>query len=87
MTDKLGAAVGASVLTAQGTRGVISTWKLKHLFISVWREKYNGCQIDFFTIQIPRCKNFEQEYFYTPVSCSDSDFMEIMKRVREWSKK
>ena len=48
MTDKLGVAVGASVLTAQGTRGVISTWKLKRLFISVWREKYNGCQIDFF---------------------------------------
>ena len=42
MTDKLGVAVGASVLTAQGTRGVISTWKLKRLFIAYGEKSIMG---------------------------------------------
>lgn len=35
-----------------------------------------------FTVQIPRCNNLNQEYWYVPVSCSDSDFKKIMEWLR-----
>lgn len=35
-----------------------------------------------FTVQIPRCNNLNQEYWYVPVSCSDSDLKKIMEWLR-----
>ena len=81
-TDKISTVGGATILVAQGGCGVVSAWNLNRLFVSIWTEEHEGYKMNFFTIQIPRCNNLNQEYWYVPVSCSDSDFKKIMEWVR-----
>ncbi len=87
-TDKISTVGGAAILIAQGICGVASAWNLNRLYVSIWTEEIEDCKADFFTIQIPRCNNLDLEYWYVPVSCGDSDFREIMERVRtSWTKR
>ena len=81
-TDRTSVIGEAVISMAQEVCGVVSAWNLNRLFVSIWTEEYENCKMNFFTIQIPRCNNLNQEYWYVPVSCSDSDFKKIMEWVR-----
>lgn len=81
-TDRTSILGGAIISTVQGICGVVSAWNLNRLFVSIWTKEREDCKMNFFTIQIPRCNNLDLEYWYVPVSCGDSDFNEIMERVR-----
>ena len=73
-TDRTSTVGEAVISMAQGFYGGASAWNLNRLFVSIWTEERENCKMNFFTIQIPRCNNLDLEYWYVPVSCSDSDF-------------
>jgi len=78
--DKVSAYGGFLILAGQSVAGAISAFKLNTLFVNVWNTNID--QINFFSIQLPRCNNLDLIYDYQFLSTTDKDFEKIMRNLK-----
>jgi hypothetical protein len=77
--DKVSSAGGAAILAEHTIIGAISAYKLNTLYINVWNTNID--KINFFTVQVPRCKNLNMIYDYEFLSTNDDDYKKIMRNL------